>query len=222
MYLHGGRQSPRSKHDIGVEPGVRLHVCSEPQSVCTLQLNSTHPKSSSIWSAVRHFHPSTLKLTCERPGGLKRASGVGRDTRRSYVFPRTGAAPIVPVPPSAGEASYKLFVGAIAPPKENISCCLGVAREVSRTHLSRAAFSGFKTSSFLTLCDTILIRNRLYGVYHPNPGSSEACESCGTPLLGMDSGTAPPSPALKPISGSGPCLIRVSLGEGVVKSSAPF
>ena len=47
-----------------------------------------------------------------------------------------------------------------------------------------------------------------------NPGSSKACEICGTPLPGTRSGTAPPSPGLKPISGSDPCLIRVSFRKG--------
>ena len=47
-----------------------------------------------------------------------------------------------------------------------------------------------------------------------NPASSKACEICGTPLPGMHSGTAPPSPALKPISDSDPRLIRVSFRKG--------
>lgn len=47
-----------------------------------------------------------------------------------------------------------------------------------------------------------------------NPASSKACEICGTPLPGMRSGTAPPSPALKPISDSDPRLIRVSFRKG--------
>lgn len=47
-----------------------------------------------------------------------------------------------------------------------------------------------------------------------NPASSKSCEICGTPLPGIHSGTAPPSPALKPISDSGPCLLRVSFRKG--------
>ena len=47
-----------------------------------------------------------------------------------------------------------------------------------------------------------------------NPASSKSCEICGTPLPGMHSGTAPPSPALKPISDSDPRLIRVSFRKG--------
>lgn len=47
-----------------------------------------------------------------------------------------------------------------------------------------------------------------------NPASSKSCEICGTPLPGMHSGTAPPSPSLKPISDSGPRLIRVSFRKG--------
>lgn len=47
-----------------------------------------------------------------------------------------------------------------------------------------------------------------------NPASSKACEICGTPLPGMRSGTAPPSPALKPISDTDPRLIRVSFRKG--------
>ena len=47
-----------------------------------------------------------------------------------------------------------------------------------------------------------------------NPATSKACEICGTPLPGMRSGTAPPSPALKPISDTDPRLIRVSFRKG--------
>lgn len=47
-----------------------------------------------------------------------------------------------------------------------------------------------------------------------NPTSSKSCEICGTPLPGMHSGTAPPSPTLKPVSDSGPLLIRVSFRKG--------
>jgi len=47
-----------------------------------------------------------------------------------------------------------------------------------------------------------------------NPASSKACEICGTLLPGMHSGTAPPSPSLKPISESDPRLIRVSFRKG--------
>ena len=47
-----------------------------------------------------------------------------------------------------------------------------------------------------------------------NPTSSKACEICGTPLPGMRSGTAPPSPALRPISDTEPRLIRVSFRKG--------
>lgn len=47
-----------------------------------------------------------------------------------------------------------------------------------------------------------------------NPASSKTCEICGTPLPRMHSGTAPPSPALKPISDSDPRLIRVSFRKG--------
>lgn len=47
-----------------------------------------------------------------------------------------------------------------------------------------------------------------------NPTSSKACEICGTPLPGMRSGTAPPSPALRPIPDTEPRLIRVSFRKG--------
>jgi len=47
-----------------------------------------------------------------------------------------------------------------------------------------------------------------------NPAPSKVCEICGTPLPGMRSGTAPPSPALKPISDADPRLIRVSFRKG--------
>ena len=47
-----------------------------------------------------------------------------------------------------------------------------------------------------------------------NPTSSKTCEICGTHLPRMHSGTAPPSPALKPISSSDPRLIRVSFRKG--------
>ena len=43
-----------------------------------------------------------------------------------------------------------------------------------------------------------------------NPVSSKSCEICGTTLPGMHSGTAPPSPVIKPVSDSDPRLIRVS------------
>ena len=47
-----------------------------------------------------------------------------------------------------------------------------------------------------------------------NPTSSKSCEICGTPLPRTHSGTAPPSPALKPISDPGPRLIRISFRKG--------
>lgn len=47
-----------------------------------------------------------------------------------------------------------------------------------------------------------------------NPISSKSCEICGTPLPGMHSGTAPPSPTLKPISDSGPRLLKISFRKG--------
>jgi ESCRT-II complex subunit VPS36 len=47
-----------------------------------------------------------------------------------------------------------------------------------------------------------------------NSASSKVCEICGNPLPGTRSGTAPPSPALKPISGSDPRLIKVSFRKG--------
>ena len=47
-----------------------------------------------------------------------------------------------------------------------------------------------------------------------NSAPSTACDICGTPLPGMRSGTAPPSPALKPISDTDPRLIRVSFRKG--------
>ena len=47
-----------------------------------------------------------------------------------------------------------------------------------------------------------------------NATSSKSCEICGTPLPGMHSGTAPPSPALKPMSDSDPRLIKVSFRKG--------
>jgi ESCRT-II complex subunit VPS36 len=47
-----------------------------------------------------------------------------------------------------------------------------------------------------------------------NPTSSKSCEICGTPLPGVHSGTAPPSPTLKPISDSVPRLLRVSFRKG--------